>query len=361
MPFGALFPGGGFRYAALVTSIVRPWLQRLPLLTDRPAMACALALLLSLFAWWIRWALDPIFPPGFPYLTFFPAVIVSSFMFGPLAGTLAAAAGGLAAWYFFIPPFQSFALQPGTGVALGFYVGVVGVDIALVHWMQRANRGLKLEQERSRALAERTELLFHELQHRVSNNLQMAGAVLNLQKRGVVDPVARKAIDDAATKLQLIGRIQRQLYGTRGEPVNVDVFVQQLVDDLSAAAGRPGIRYTVDAEQGVSLEPTTLIPLALIMAEGIANAVEHGFAGRDTGQIDVRLHRHGPNLRLTVSDDGAGLPAGFDVETATSLGLRIARTLTRQLGGRFEVTPGTRGAITSLSFPIHSHSSPGGG
>lgn len=332
----------------------RPLLERLPLLEGRPALAYGLAVAVSLVAFWVRWALDAAFPPGFPYLTFFPAVILSSFLWGRGPGLLSALLCGLLAWYHFIPPFGSFALAQGTAVALLFYIGVVGVDIALVHWMQAGNRRLRAERERSRALAARTELLFGELQHRVSNNLQMVGAVLALQKRGVADPDARRALDEAAAKLTLIGRIQRRLYDTGGAQVALDEFLQQLAADVVAAGGKPGVTYALSAEPGVTLPPDTLIPLALIMTEAIANAVEHGFAGRERGHVAIDVHRRGDVVELGVSDDGAGLPPGFRAEEADSLGLKIARTLAAQLGGRLSVTPGVAGAVTTLSIPLHA-------
>src|SRR6185295_3575503 len=110
-------------------------------------------------------------------------------------------------WYVFIPPFHSFALAPGTLLSLGFYTLVVSIDITLVHWMQRANGWLVGERERSRQLVEQRELLFRELQHRVSNNLQVVAALLALQKRDVTDERARLALDEASRRLALIGKI----------------------------------------------------------------------------------------------------------------------------------------------------------
>lgn len=340
--------------------------ERLPVLGDRPVMAYSLAVLFSIVAGILRGILDPVFPPGFPFLTFFPTVIISSFLLGRGPGTLAAVLCGLMAWYFFIPPYHTFSIQQPTNAALLFYVGVVGVDIALVHWMQSANRRLLQERERSRTLAhessllaERSELLFRELQHRVSNNLQMVGAVLSLQKRGIGDPVARQALDDAAAKLQLIGRIQRQLYDLSGGQVAVDTFLRDLVGDLVASGGKPGITFSIETVAGVLLDPDALIPLALITAEAVANAIEHGFAGRESGHVAVALQRTETELRLSVADDGAGPPPGFDLAAVNSLGLKIAVTLARQLGGRLEVRaadPG--GAETLLRMPMAAGAAP---
>ncbi len=317
--------------------IKRRVLEQLPLLQERQALAYATALLLSALAWWVRWELDAAFPPGFPYLTFFPAVIVTSFLFGRGPGTLSAIVCGFLAWYFFIPPAYTFDVTGRTLVALGFYAGVVAVDIGLIHAMQRANqRSSRLAAEQQH-LAQRTELLFSELQHRVSNNIQMVGAMLSLQQRQVNDPTARLILADASTKLQLIGRIQRQLYSTAGEQVPLDVFLRDLMADLSAADSKPGIVHQIHAEPGILLAPDAAIPLALIMAEGIANAMEHGFAHQDVGVITVSLTRQDGAIELCVVDDGAGLPSNFDFNHSESLGLKVARSLARQMGAQLTI------------------------
>ncbi|KTT75743.1 sensor histidine kinase [Sphingomonas endophytica] len=326
--------------------------EQLPLLRERRALAYSAALLLCAVAWWIRWTLDPAFPPGFPYLTFFPAVIISSFLFGRGPGTLSAVVCGLLAWYFFIPPVHSFQVEARTLVALGFYAGVVAVDVALVDAMQRANeRSSRLAAEQ-RQLAERTELLFRELQHRVSNNIQMVGAMLSLQQRQVTDPVARTILTDASTKLQLIGRIQRQLYSTTGEQVPLDVFLKDLMADLFAAEHRPGIVHRIEAVSGIRLSPDAAIPLALIMAEGIANAMEHGFVDRDAGEIVVTLTHDDQIIQLCVIDDGAGLPPDFDLHRSDSLGLKLVRSLAMRMDAQLSVEAApSSGTILRLSLP----------
>jgi two-component sensor histidine kinase len=88
------------------------------------------------------------------------------------------------------------------------------------------------------------------------------------------------------------------------------------------------------------------------MAEAIANAIEHGLVGRDHGSIRVDLVQTTTGLQLCVTDDGAGLPEGFDTRGSTSLGLKIATTLARQLGGSFDVRSAEPvGAQSVLTIP----------
>ncbi|MBB3692246.1 sensor histidine kinase [Sphingomonas sp. BK580] len=326
-------------------------IDRLPYGSGSGLLGLAGAVVLSLAAAGLRHALDDQFPPGFPYITFFPAVILSSFLFGAGAGALAGLLCGLLAWYYFIPPFQSFALEGGTWIALLFYAAAAGLDVLLILWLQRANRRLRAERERNQALAARSDLLFRELQHRVANNLQMVGAVLHHHERDVTDPVARAALSEAGNKLELIGRIQRQLYGSDGSPVALDGFLAQLVDDVMAAGGRPGIRHTLRVASGIVLAPEVAIPPALILAEGIANAVEHGFAGRTSGCVAVTVTREAGAIAVVVADDGEGVPPDFALDAASSLGLRVSRTLARQIGGTLTLSDRPSGTALRLVMP----------
>lgn len=330
------------------------WIERLPIAGDQPGLATVATLAMVLAAWLLRTLANPALPAGFPYVTFFPAVIITSFLFGVRQGLLSATLCGLLAWYFFIPPGGSLMLTNGAGFALAFYVLVVGTDLALVHWMQVANRHLAEEREISRALAEMRELLFRELQHRVSNNLQVAAALLAMQKRQLASDEARDALDASARRLDLIGRISRQLYDPAGAAQALLPFLDELCRSVIEASGRSDITLRLRGDETLRLEPDAAIPAALIVAEALTNAIEHGFAGDRAGAIDVEVGQAGQNaeggVRICVRDDGHGLPTGFDVEAGTSLGLRIARMLAKGQNGVFEMRA-ERGTVALLTLP----------
>ncbi|KRB83111.1 histidine kinase [Sphingomonas sp. Root710] len=326
-------------------------LERVPLGRDRPLLAYGCTLLICGIAFVVRLLAAPVLPSGFPFVCFFPAVILSTFLFGPRPGTMAAMLCGLVAWYCFIPPFFALKMSGGIMFALGFYAVVVIIDILLVDWMQRTTRRLAEERGRSERLAERGELLFRELQHRVSNNLQVIGGLLALQMRGVTDQAARLALDDAARRLALIGRIHRQLYSPHGEQLHLAAFLTELGGDLIDASGKTGVDYRVEAPEDIGLAPEAAVPMALIIAEAVTNAIEHGLADRDKGEILIEVwQRKDGSLDIDVSDDGAGLPPGFDLAMTDSLGLRLAQMLARQLRGSFILSGGQR-TVARLRLP----------
>jgi len=325
------------------------FVERLPLVLDRPLYAYVLTTIFCVSALLLRIAADPLLPVGYPFVTFFPAVILASFLFGVRPGIFAGLLCGIISWYVFIPPHNGFAINPAVVVAMLFYSGVVVVDIALIHFMQRANFNLAVERERSRTLANNRELLFQELQHRVSNNLQVVAAMLSLQRRHVDHEVARRALDDASERLALVGRISRALYDPSGAGQDMHGFLTELTTDIMDASGRQDVALTVAVPVGLRLDPNITVPLALVVAESVSNAIEHGLPDR-AGHIHVSLAQADGALALEVADDGHGLTPGGD--GGQSLGLRIAHALAAQLGGRFALSAAPQGgAIARLDLP----------
>jgi two-component system, sensor histidine kinase PdtaS len=325
------------------------FVERLPLVPERPGVAFGVSTFLCLLALGARTWAGSMLPAGFPFVSFFPAVILSSFLFGVRPGIYAAILCGLFSWYFFIPPVMGFSLQANTLVAMGFYTGVCATDIALVHWMQRANYSLGVEREKIRNLAENREMLFRELQHRVSNNIQVVAALISLQSRNVSDGAARKALDEAYSRLNLIGKISRALYDPTGQRLDVRSFMESLTEDILEANGRRDLTFSLNIDENITFDPDMAVPLSLIVAEAISNAIEHGFPENGKGTIVLALSKSDDGkLVLEVADNGKGLPVDFQPERGGNLGLRIATALVHQLGGVFSLAPGPDGGARAL-------------
>ncbi len=294
-----------------------------------------LALLASVLAILARVALSGALPPGFPYITFFPAIVVCAYFLGRGPSILCASVCGVVAWYLFIPPLMGFDLGFPVLVTLGLYVFIATVQIVFIHGMRGALDQLEAERSRYAALAESRDLLYREMHHRVSNNLQVAGALLRLQGQGITDPDARHALAQAGGRIEVIAKIQRELHDRTGAPTPFRTFAEAILSDAASAAGA---RVVVTLEGGEApLHADQATPVTLVMLESFNNALEHGFGEAGTGRVRVSLDQSGDAHLLTVRDDGAGPPEGFDPATSKSLGLRIVRAMAQQLGGSFEM------------------------
>jgi two-component sensor histidine kinase len=88
--------------------------------------------------------------------------------------------------------------------------------------------------------------------------------------------------------------------------------------------------------------------------------MEHAFAEGRAGTVEVHARNADGALEVRVTDDGVGLPAGFDPTQSTSLGLSIVRTLVGELGGtlrivrRQDVGDEVPGTLVELSLPART-------
>lgn len=318
---------------------------------SRPVTYFGAALLVAAAAL-ARMALLPELASGFPFLTFYPTVIFAAYLFGAKPALLNAVLGLLVAWYFFIATDNIFALGMEAPVAMMFYLIVSILLIGVMHTMQLANARLRLERDNSERLAENRELLFRELQHRVGNSLQLVSSVLALQRRKLAEPEAIDAIDEASRRVALIGRVQRQLHDPSGAPLALVGFLSGICADLLDAGGKPGITFRVAGNDDALLPADLAIPTALVVAEAVFNAIEHGFRNRDEGTIGIVVSVADNRLTIVVEDDGAGLPEGFDFNRSQSLGLRISHKLASYHGGSFSLQRNGEVTVARIELPL---------
>jgi len=100
----------------------------------------------------------------------------------------------------------------------------------------------------------------------------------------------------------------------------------------------------------------------MILTELLQNALQHGFphATKDDGLLEVAAVREPERLVVTVADSGVGLPDDFDLDSTTSLGLQIVRTLVvSELGGRLRITPRPAGGTEAVvDLPVGHEPAP---
>jgi len=148
--------------------------------------------------------------------------------------------------------------------------------------------------------------------------------------------------------------IHEKLYESESlAKVNLADYIHSLLGNLLASYGltQNNIQLLLKIEQ-VDMDLDTVVPCALIINELVSNSLKHAFGAIDNDQgrqntIAIDLVRTTNNkFKLTVSDNGIGLPEGFDIDLTPSLGLRIVRILVKQLGGTITYDSGKAAAFT---------------
>ncbi|MGY2047167.1 sensor histidine kinase [Methylobacterium sp. JK268] len=306
----------------------------------------AIGFALFAVAWGVRLALGRTLQ-GVPFVTFFPAVVAAAVFGGIRAGATTALLTALSA----VAAIQAGGAArpvdwPGGLVALGLYFVTTGAVLWVIDALNRTIDALTEERDRSAAL-------YEELQHRVANNLAFVSSLFRLEQRRIAEghaPDTVEVLERAQGRLDLMARIHRRLHDPDSVRQPLEDLLRHLCADLLEAAGESERVAVTVATPDVAFPLRRLLPLALIVSETVTNALKHAFPEGRRGRIAITLDRAGADYVLTIRDDGRGLPPGLDPAAGRSLGLRIVRSLARQLGGEVEVETGS-GVTTRVRFP----------
>lgn len=215
---------------------------------------------------------------------------------------------------------------------------------------RRAIGDLSLEIERKEAALRRAELMAKEIDHRVMNSLQIISGLLRLQSRSTGNAEAAGELALAANRVSAVAQVHRHIYMSESvESAQCKGYLERLCADLSHTLSPERGDVIVDSIEA-ELPTARIVALGLIVNELVTNAVKHG-----QGRIAVSFDQiESGEYRLSVSDEGGGLPADFDGGSAVrSLGMKVVSSLVEQLGGKLVVGgPESAGGTTfAVVFP----------
>jgi len=190
------------------------------------------------------------------------------------------------------------------------------------------------------------ETLLKEIHHRVKNNLQIISSLLSLQANRTDDEHLKRIMNEAKNRIGSMALIHQKIYQSGNlSSVDFQAYIEQMAQSIDANFNheKKSIAQHIDTH-GISLDIDTSIPLGLIINELLTNSYKYAFAGRSSGTLSISLkEKNAEELELHVSDDGQGLPPGFDPSSLNSLGVKLVKGLASQIKGtvRFESDQGT--------------------
>ena len=206
------------------------------------------------------------------------------------------------------------------------------------------------EVEGLRAELRRAAVLLEEVRHRSGNQLQVAASLIGLRARHAESRGAREALEDCGRSLEALVLVHERL---RGEDALERLDLAGTLTELASTL-LPGGRSVLKLEP-VLVDAAQAAPLGLVFVELVSNAVQHAHADGSEPLVRVSLERAaGGRRRLTVADDGCGLPVGFDPTQSPEsegLGLVLVRQLVRQIGGSVRWRSAD-GAVVEVEFPV---------
>jgi two-component sensor histidine kinase len=201
------------------------------------------------------------------------------------------------------------------------------------------------------------DLLIREVHHRVKNNLAILTSLVNMQKSEFTDHKTLDVFSDLQFRVKAMALVHDELYKSRNiEVLPIGEYLSKLVGIVSSAYTTSKVKVHQDFYNEI-LDVNITLPLGLIVNELLTNAFKYAFPDNREGNIWV-IYKKEPCAtnsqvemrRLTVKDDGKGLPIDFDISKKTSLGSQIISLLAKQLEAEL-IIDGMNGACFSLILP----------
>jgi two-component sensor histidine kinase len=288
-------------------------------------------------AWLLRFALDALTPGVAPFVLLFPAALIATLLGGWRPGAITFAVCEIWAWGNVIPPrglmFKGEA-QPANLIAIAA-AGAVTIAVA-----QAFRLGARRETDARQAKLAERDLMLRELEHRMKNNFQTVAGLIQMQlRRATVEPV-REALRQALARVTSISEAHRNLYaGEDVGAVDMAVYLKELCASLADALFLGELVRLDCWVEAAALDRDRAVAVGLIVNELVTNAAKHAFVDGGPGRIRVAFDRHADGYRLTVEDDGKGLPPDFATRRR-GLGRGLVEAFTRQAGGSLRVGEG---------------------
>jgi two-component sensor histidine kinase len=222
------------------------------------------------------------------------------------------------------------------------------------------------EAEREADLAEKTVLL-KEVHHRVKNNLQLIASILNLQMRQLEDPGARHVLQSVQDRVLGLATIHRSLYEeTQLSELRADRVLGDILRQILSMGVPPGSGIEVTTRlDPLHVDPDRLVPLTLLLAEAVTNALKHIGQAENGGApwLDIRLRNEAQRAELTVTNStGTTKCATARSGSSTQLGNELIDAFALQLDA--EITRGSvadqrgKGYALTLRFDLSENDIP---
>ena len=223
---------------------------------------------------------------------------------------------------------------------------------------RRAAAADRLSQE-----LEAKELLFREVNHRVKNNLAVAGSIISLGESAVLDAseeeraeTAIEVLRDTRDRIISMAMLHEQLYKHSSDmTVDLGAYLADLSRLLAESYASPSVRIDCEASEGLALSINRAVPMALIVTELVTNANKHAFPeGKGAILIRAKASASG-GFDIEVRDDGIGLRG----KPGEGFGSLLVEHLSAQLGGSLRsLGNGGRGTAWLLSIPPEEAQAP---
>ncbi len=222
---------------------------------------------------------------------------------------------------------------------------------------ERAEAEVRIARDQFKALADERALLLREVNHRVSNSLQLIASLLHFQGDISGNADVKAALKEANGRVLAVARVHRSLYTSFDVRwVSLAEYLASIIRDLqNVSSGGGGEEHIISFScDQIQASPDAAVAIGIVATELVLNALKHAYP-KERGPVRVGLQARASEIDLKVEDDGIGENDQLEGKRRRGLGQRIIAGMAEKLDGsiRYEkLTPGTRAILT---FPAGDH------
>jgi two-component sensor histidine kinase len=208
--------------------------------------------------------------------------------------------------------------------------------VALAEAMRRVDS----DETQLQAIIREKDTLLRELQHRVTNNLQMITALIRLESRTIPDDSTTARFDRLAGRIEALGLLYRSLSETADRAtIDLGVYLSEIASAVMRAHAVEGIHLDLQIDTW-PVSVNVAMPAGLVVNELLTNALKHAFAGRKGGTISLHSLVDDTGCRVIIADDGVGLAADTHWPKPGKLSAMIVQSLRQNARAQLEVSSG---------------------
>ena len=200
--------------------------------------------------------------------------------------------------------------------------------------------------------AERMNQQLSEVQDRVEADMSMIIGMVRHQSNLSMQPAEYAALTRRIETLQLLyEEMALSDRHSNEDSIHMGSYISRLACAIGHVYGRSGIRLNLQVEPlNASMEIASRV--GLVTSELLSNSFEHAFDRIETGLVEVRMSQlSGGGLRLTVSDDGLGIPNSMQWPSTATMGGRMVAGLIEGLEGTIQLGRGAAGSYVTIEVP----------
>jgi two-component sensor histidine kinase len=191
---------------------------------------------------------------------------------------------------------------------------------------------------RAEEAVQEKETLMREGDHRLMNSLQLVQSILALQSRSASNEDTKVQLDLASNRVLAIATVHKQLHLTGSmEQVDIGNFLRRLCESLKHTAPSQIEAIKLSAETAMR-QSDLATGLGLLVAELVTNSFKYAYPVSQRGSVYVDFKETKDGWRLVVSDEGRGLPEGFDIDQSKGFGMKVVKAFVSRLNAKLTVT-----------------------